>query len=61
MIPETSNINGREIKASGMLSMVSVMARSSLLVPCAEKLFNVGEDGTFEECYEKAVAWAAAN
>jgi len=63
--PDTT-VNGREIKASGSLQMVTVMARPGGLifgglVPQPDKSFNAPQDGTLMECYEKARIWAEEN
>ena len=61
-----TQINGHPIKVSGLLGMVIVHERPSQaifgdLVAMAAKTFNEPQDGTMEECYDKAVAWANAN
>ena len=59
-----TTVNGRDIKVGYELQMVNVLTRSAdfgHIVPSNARSFNSPQDGSMQECYDKALAWAKEN
>ena len=60
-----TTVNGRPIKVGIEMGLVTVLKRPGgpfgAALPIADQSFSSPQDGSMQECYDKALAWAENN